>query len=172
MAETILYHGKFYVYEWLSVEGECLYIGKGTGKRAWDTRRGRHTSGAIRIRILLWIDDGRDAFYYERKLILAFKPKWNILIPKESTSLPIPTMPWVGDEYVPRKIYRTQRERVIASGVRPLLREGIWDCRTFLSPDGEHCHMPHIGLLKVALALANSGYWGQFPIARHSRAGL
>jgi hypothetical protein len=35
--------GKFYVYEhWRPDRGECFYVGKGQGRRAYDMRRGRN----------------------------------------------------------------------------------------------------------------------------------
>ena len=36
-------NGKFYVYEhWRPDRGECFYVGKGHGRRAYDMRRGRN----------------------------------------------------------------------------------------------------------------------------------
>jgi hypothetical protein len=86
--KVTLYPGKYYVYEWLDKNGECLYIGKGTEGRAWVLCG--HANKKIKIeevrtvRLLLWVDSNQDALDYERKLMVLRNPKWNMMAGQRS----------------------------------------------------------------------------------------
>jgi hypothetical protein len=83
LAETI-YHGKYYVYQWLASDGECLYVGSGQNGRAWHLND-RHPDvieelkviRSIRVKILVWVESREEALYYEAWMITALRPRWN-----------------------------------------------------------------------------------------------
>ena|ERR1700722_1003160 len=83
---TKLYPGKYYVYEWLNKDGECLYVGKGTGKRAWNFHRDGGIGQKIKkigrenitVKLILWAEDLESVLRYERLLIVMRHPFWNI----------------------------------------------------------------------------------------------
>lgn len=59
---------KFYTYLWLREDGTPYYVGKGSGKRAFDGRRKGIPKDRSRIKVQYWIDE-ETAFAYERYLI-------------------------------------------------------------------------------------------------------
>lgn len=79
-------NGKFYVYEhWRTDRGECFYVGKGHGRRAYDMRRGRNRwhkflqaklsalGTAIEVKIIADGLSERDAFDIEVERIAFWK---------------------------------------------------------------------------------------------------
>ena len=154
---VMIYPGKFYVYEWLSENGECLYVGKGSGRRAWQFDRaelqarmaGEHPAHA---RLLLWVDLEKDAFDYEWQLIGIRSPKWNLLGLLYSTDGRI------------RERSRC-RQVIVQTGIRPFVKNGLWDRMTCMRPSGTSC-MPSLNMLRQIRKMAAEGYWGVFRIDR------
>ncbi len=159
MTEITIYPGKFYVYEWLSENDESLYIGKGTGRRAWhfDRAEFRERMGNERpahARILLWVDSEKDALDYEWRLIQIRSPRWNIL------------RPIYRDGYQnPRKDYPQCRHAIIKLGMRPFIKDGSWDGHTFIGPEGRRTGAT-LRMKQQARIMFKEGYWGDIPIKR------
>jgi hypothetical protein len=147
MTEIVIYPGKYYVYEWLSESGECLWIGKGTGQRAWrwDTQsRGDkcliglvNATGPIRVKILVIVQTSQEALHYESKLILSCKPKWNT----QSRGMDI------------------NRRGIVDLGIEPLVIDGFWDRRSCIGQDGKGRVVPEV-LRKEVERMLLEGYWG------------
>lgn len=159
MTETVIYPGKCYVYEWLSETGECLYIGKGSGNRAWHFERAelRERMGNERpahARLLLWVDSEKDALDYEWRLIQALSPRWNVLRPI-----------YPAGYQNPNKDYPQCRHAIIKLRVRPFIKNGSWDGRTFIGPEGRRTGLT-LRMKQQARIMFKAGYWGNIPIER------
>jgi len=78
---------EFYVYGHINKSGETVYIGKGSGNRAWTMVRGKRNdkwgeeflaNGEFKIRIFASSLTQKDALAVESALIKAKQPKCNI----------------------------------------------------------------------------------------------
>jgi hypothetical protein len=64
---------RFYVYEAISDNGECLYIGKGTGRRLEDQKR----RFKCEVRVIKWFKSEASAFKFEAFQITDRSPIFN-----------------------------------------------------------------------------------------------
>lgn len=141
------YPGKYYVYEWLSISGECLWVGKGKGLRAWtwDTQsRGNKCLAGImneprpiRVKILVIVQTSQEALYYESKLILSCKPKWNTA----------------------GRGMDVNRRGVVDLSIEPLVVNGVWNRRSCIGQDGRGVVVWGPTLKEIEKMILE-GYWG------------
>ena len=89
---------KYYVYCAYGVNGEILYIGKGSGNRYQHCNNGASANkdlnryyfsngedGSITVKILHHFDDDKSALHYEKDLIIKHKPLYNTDFCKKTT---------------------------------------------------------------------------------------